>query len=287
MTLVVAGIAGDHITMVSDTKVTWTFIDGHLDAARNRATYFEALPKIVRLRGDLIIGVAGDDPKRVIERLIARRQAPIESVLAHLESEDANEFVVAALNPTRLWEVKYGSTDDRTTVPRRGWAGDRLAWDTFRVSFDGHGMANFDLDFRLMAAMQTLTSFDPVESAGGLTLKVSSRSGEFLFEAMYEQVMPPMDVTALDVAADSGRMTISVPPGGDTTTHQVIVIPGGEPTCGAVGFLIPETTRGLFFPEDRPWDATILSATSVQEMASRAAEIGTTLTAPAAPSGFK
>jgi len=67
MTLVVA-VSHDFLTVVSDTKVTWTHPDGHLDASRNRDTYFGALPKLVRLRSDLPVGVAGDDPHRVVER---------------------------------------------------------------------------------------------------------------------------------------------------------------------------------------------------------------------------
>lgn len=154
MTLVVAAFDDDHFTIVSDTKVTWEYADGHLDAARSRDTYFEALPKLVRLRGDLVVGVAGRDPLKVIERLVEVRSGSVEDVLAHLEGEDKNEFVLAALNPRQLWEVKYGRRDDRTEVPRRAWAGDSEAWDAFRISMDAGGMDKMDLDFRLMAGMQ-------------------------------------------------------------------------------------------------------------------------------------
>lgn len=52
MTLVVAAFDEAQFTIVSDTKVTWAYADGHLDAARNRDTHFEALGTAAR-RGDI------------------------------------------------------------------------------------------------------------------------------------------------------------------------------------------------------------------------------------------
>lgn len=65
MSLAVAAIHdGDHITMVADTKVTFSDRDGNPDDAKTRSTYFEVLPKIVLLRPDLMVGVTGDEPHR-------------------------------------------------------------------------------------------------------------------------------------------------------------------------------------------------------------------------------
>lgn len=268
MTLVVGAFDDDQFTIVSDTKVTWEGTDGHTDEARTRNTYFEALPKIVRLRGDLVVGVAGADPLRVIERLVAVRTASVADVLAHLETEANNEFVLAALHPRQLWEVRYGSRDDRTETPRRASAGDPDAWDRFRESFDGRGMETMDLDFRMMAGMQFLTSFDPVRSTGGLTLKVTAVHDEFRFEPMHSWIMPPLW------------------PGADTTSHRILVVPGDEPMRGALGLLIPETGKGRVFPEDRPWEGFTVRATCISELVTAAQDNGVVLTSPATPSGF-
>lgn len=284
MTLVVATIHDDHITMVSDSKVTFLDREGRPVEAWNRDTYFRALPKIVRLRSDLMVGVAGDDPHDVIERLVAYRDAPVTRVLDHLKTEVDAEFVVAALAPPRLWEVKGGVLQDRTDSPRRGWAGDLDAYDKFRESMGVPGMDDIVVCEQLEMAMRTLTTFDPVKTVGGVLLEASSRSGEFRFRPYFMRVMPPyMEVESVTVQGNRLRATFVVPEGADATTFQTIVVPGDEPDRGALAFLIPETGKGLVFPQHRPWKAEVVAARSVQELATAASELGTRLTVPEPP----
>jgi len=286
MTLIVATIHDDHITMVSDSKVTFSDREGRPIEAWNRDTYFRALPKIVRLRADLIVGVAGDDPHDVIERFLAYRDVPVARVLDHLKTEADAEFVVAALGPSRLWEVKGGDVQDRTNSPRRGWAGDLAAYDKFRESMGAPGMEDIVVCEQLEMGMRTLTSFDPVKTVGGVLLGATSGSGEFRFQPYFKRVMPPyMEVESVTVQGNRLRATFVVPEGADATTFQTIVVPGDEPDRGAVAFLIPEAGKGLVFPQHRPWMAEVVPARSVQELAIAASELGTRLTAPEPPAG--
>ena len=286
MTLIVATIHADHITMVSDSRVTFSDREGRPIEAWNRDTYFRALPKIVRLRADLIVGVAGDDPHDVIERLLAYRDASVARVLDHLETEADAEFVVAALGPARLWEVKGGNAQDRTESPRRGWAGDLEAYDKFRESIGAPGMEDIVVCEQLEMGMRTLTSFALVKTVGGVLLEATSGSGEFRFRPYFMRVMPPhMKVESVTGQGNRIRATFVVPEGADATTFQTIVVPGDEPDRGAVAFLIPETGKGLVFSQYRPWKAERVPARSVQELATAAFELGIRLTVPEPPAG--
>jgi hypothetical protein len=286
VTLVAATIHDGHITMVADTKVTFTDYRGHPLEAWNRDTYFRALPKIVLLRGDLMVGVAGEDAARVIERLLTQRDASVDGVLEHLALEVDAEFVVAALSPPRLWEVKAGVVDDRSTLPRRGWAGDPKAYEVFRESIEAPGMDDVVVCAQLEMGLRTLTSFDPVKSVGGLLLEASSRSGEFRFRPYFMRVMPPyMEVESIVQTGNTLTLRLVVPDGADATTFQIIVVPGAEQNPGALGFLIPETGKGLVFPQDRPWASDVVVAQSVEELVSAASAHGTLLSTPEVPSG--
>ena len=121
--------------MVSDTKVSFFYPDGRPDDGRTRRTYFEALPKIVLLRPELMVGVTGDSPHEVIADVVTHRKDPVENLLDHLATMTSAGFVVAALQPARLWSVGGGEIDDRTSV-RRGWSGGQHAYDIFRASWD-------------------------------------------------------------------------------------------------------------------------------------------------------
>jgi hypothetical protein len=287
VTLVVATIHDDHITMVADSKVTFFDYRGQPVESWNRDTYFRALPKIVRLRGDLIVGVAGDDANRVIERLLGHREASVKEVLDHLTTEVSAEFVVAALDPPRLWQVRSSVVEDRTVVPRRGWAGDPAAYELFQQSIHAPGMDDIVVCQQLEMGLRTLTTFDPVSTVGGVLLEATSRGGEFQFQPYFMRVMPShMEVQSVTVQGNVLKVALVVPDGADPTTFQIIVVPGADPDRGSVAFLIPETGKGLVFPQDRPWRADVVDARSVRELAAAASEIGTTLTVPDAPAGF-
>jgi hypothetical protein len=244
MSLVVAAIHdGDQVTMVSDTKVSFFYPDGHPDAARTRRTYFDALPKIVILRPELMVGVTGDSPHEAIADLRTHRNDSVDHLLAHLATMTSAGFVVAALHPARLWSVSGGRIDERTAV-RRAWSGDLSAYDVFRMSWD-KWPAETEVPFLLSSSMQFLTSFDPVASVGGFTLTADTRTDGFRFQAW---------VTAVSVS------------------HQVHVLPGDDPTRGTLGLLIPQTGVGLVFRQDRPWVAERVGAAAPESLIAAIAE---------------
>lgn len=258
MSLVVAAIHDDQITMVSDTKVSFFYADGQPDESRTRRTFFEALPKIIVLRPDLLIGVTGDRPHEVIADLIAYRNASVEDLLDRLGAFTTAGFVVGALNPARLWSIDRGDVDDRTSVCR-AWSGDQDAYNVFRRSWDMWPPGT-DVPFLLSSSMQFLTSFDPVSSVGGFTLTADTQADGFRFQPW---------VTAVELS------------------HQIHVIPGQDPTRGALGLLIPQSGVGLLFRHEQPWSAERVSATSPHSFTQAVAEtFGESLIETSPPPGF-
>lgn len=287
MSLVVAAIHdGDQITMVSDTKISFFDWEGHVDEARTRRTYFEALPKIVLLRPDLMVGVTGDDPDAAVEDLVGHRNDQPEVLLDHLASFTTAGFVVAARNPARLWSITAGVVDDRTQVGR-AWSGDRAAYEIFRQAWE-QWPDGVDVPFLLTSSMQFLTSFGPVASVGGFTLVAKAYDDGFRFQPWTNLVgASRLQLDSVRVVGDATTLRTAVPPGGDPTTHLVHVIPGKEPTRGALAIFIPQTGVGLLFQHAQPWSAQRLEASTPAELAATAARcFGEALTESAPPPGF-
>src|SRR3546814_14645247 len=104
-------------------------------------------------------------------------------------------------------------------------------------------MVDADLCFRLMSSMQWLTTFDPVDTVGGTTMRVTSHADGFRFSAMFTRVGPRyMEVESATFVGGTLRVTFRVPEGVDGSTSQIIVVPGDRPTPGAVALLIPESS---------------------------------------------
>lgn len=274
MTLIVAAIHdGDQVTMASDTKISFYDRAGLADERRTRDTYFNAFPKIVLLRSDLIVGVAGDDPNVVIEDLVTHRSDDAEALLEYLVSVSGAEFVVAATSPTRLWSVRDGQVDDRTDVGR-AWGGDPRAYDVFRNAWE-QWPDGMDVPFLLMSSMQFLTTFDPVASVGGFTLIATSHQDGFHFQSRTEHIGPSrLELNAVDVSPGHTTLRMGLPRGGDATTHEVHVLPGLDPTRGSLGFLIPQAGAGLLFRHERPWAAVQLKSSTPQELIAAAQALG-------------
>lgn len=190
MSLVVAAIHDDdQITMVADTKISFFDRQGHADEARARRTYSAALPKIMLLRPDLMVGVTGDDPDVAIKDLVAHRNDQPEALIDHVVGLTSAGFVVATHSPARLWSIDGGVIDERTQVGR-AWSGDRSAYDLFRQKWQEWPPETLDVPFLLTSSMQFLTSFDPVESVGGFTLVASTHSDGFRFQPLTNFVGP-------------------------------------------------------------------------------------------------
>jgi hypothetical protein len=233
MTLVVAGIHDeDRISIASDTKLTWDY-----DAARTSRTYENALAKVVILREDVAVGVAGYDPHGSIRQLIDARDCSVEELVEQLRPLDHAAFVVAALKPARLWMVDGGEVAERTDVGR-AWVGDPAAYNTFQARYhDWPG--NTDGPFRLMSSLQWLTSFNTAGSVGGYTIRASGTpGGGFLF-------VP--DVAVMFPVA------------------ELFVFAGRGQTRGAVGLLHPHAGEGWLFRHESPDESVSIPSSTPEE----------------------
>jgi hypothetical protein len=167
MTLLVARIYdGDKIIFVSDTKVTWDLAPAVEDE------FADSVAKIVLLRGDLAVGVAGYDPHGRIRDLIALRSEPVEDLIVALCDDTRAAFVVAALEPARLWTVAEGRAVERSEIGV-AWEGDEEAYADFRARYETEWAKppRPPVPFRMMTALQHLTSFRKVLSVGGFTIR--------------------------------------------------------------------------------------------------------------------
>lgn len=283
MSLVVAAIHdGESVTFVGDTKITW---DG--DPTETLRTYRNALAKIVLLRDDLAVGVAGAGPETLIRAAVSMRERPVEEVLAGLAAYANAAFIVASLAPPRLWLVADGEVEERTAIGR-AWAGDQGAYSTFQQKYDEwtHEMG---VPFRLMSSMQFLTTFDTSSTVGGYTVRaVGSASRGFRFVAD-QMLRGPWFMQVTDVRLEYHEdhrhmhqvMTAQVPDGYDPTPSSAFLLPGRGRTPGALGLIVPESGVGILFTHDDPAEGIHFKASNVQEFTCTAlTEYGQELTVP-------
>lgn len=230
--------------MVADTKVTW---DG--DDTRTSDTYANGLAKIVILRHDLAVGVTGYDPHGRIRDLMELREQTTEHILEQLEGDSHARYVIASLDPCKLWVAGGGKLEDRTSIGR-AMDGDPYAVELFQRRYNTDWLDASEaasIPFRLMTAMQYLTSFGPVSSVGGFTLRATGGPGDgFSF-------IPD-------------RM-ISIP------GSELIVFVGAGDTRGAVGMLDPQKGAGPLFTHESPDTAVWIEAASAAEFVRRAREL--------------
>ena len=221
MTLVVAAIHGaDWITMASDTLITW-------DDDVARAPEEASLAKLMILRANVAVGVTGKDPHSRLRDLAVLRNEPVDAILDQLQEDPAAGFVVAALEPARLWEVFEGQIRKRTDQ-QLAWDGDREAYDIFKRRFETDWMKTAwagDIPFRVMTAMQTLTSFRPVPTVGGITIRIGTDDDGFNF------------------IADRGQVLFG---------PAWLMFIGDGPTRGALGILDSSSNLGQLFRHEAP-----------------------------------
>lgn len=233
MTLVVAAVHDtDRITMASDTLITW-------DDDVARPPEQSSLAKLVILRADVAVGVAGKDPHGRLRDLDALRNEPVDLILEQLREDTVAGFVVSALAPTRLWEVLEGQVRERT---ERGfaWDGDPSAHEDFARRYAEEWMNTSsadDIPFRVMTAMQALTTFRPVRTVGGITLRVGTDNDGFHF------------------IADRGQILFG---------PAWVVFVGTGTTRGAVGILDLQLGLGQLFRSEAP-DAPVTIVASTPE----------------------
>ncbi len=246
MTLVVAAIHDEsRITMAADTLVTW-------DDGVRRPPQDSSLAKLAILRSDLAVGVTGCDPHGRLRDVIALRDEPVDVVLEQLKDDTVAGFVVAALGPARLWEVRSGAAYDRT-AHQMAWDGEPEAYKEFSKRFTNEWVntsAANDVPFRVMTAMQALTSFGLVSTVGGITLRVGTTDRGFRF------------------IPDRGFVL-----GGSAW----LIFVGNNPTPGAIGILDVRLGLGQLFPHHAPDDPITVRTTNPSAFVSMAHDHGQTV----------
>lgn len=233
------------MTMASDTLVTW-------DDGTRRPAQDSSIAKLAILRSDIAAGVTGPDPHGRLRDLVALRDEPVEVIMEQLKDDPIAGFVVAALEPARLWEVRGGAAYDRT-AHGTAWDGDPKAHEEYRRRFAtewAKTSAANDVPFRVMTAMQALTSFRPISTVGGITLRIGTTDRGFRF------------------IPDRGFVL-----GGS----EWLILVGSAASPGAIVILDIHLGLGQLFPHELPGDPITISATSPEDFVSIAEEHGQTV----------
>lgn len=196
------------------------------------------------LRDDLAVGVAGDFPDRVIKKMLAVRGEPTDDVLKALRSDDRCDYVVASLDPIRIWRVRHGEAEE-CDLAHRTFVGDRAAFGRFQDLCAGWIPADSQA-VKMRAAMDQLVSpFGGLPSVGGFATAVTSRGGKFRF-------LPKEFYIAGDSLFDG---------------YHGLQLPGADTTPGANAIYIPRARAGRVFPHEDPSAGLKITAATVEEFA--------------------
>lgn len=244
MTLIVGVIEGSSVTVTGDTKITYDE-----DAIKTASLFEEALPKIVLLRDDLAVGVAGEGPCRIIEDLMKVRDAGLADVLDYLRAERNGDFVVGALNPSRLYRVHRAGITEFPEF-RHAWVGDGNAYDIFENL--ASSWVPDDSEFiRVKTSMDSLVARGSNRTVGGFALTAHAPDGRFRF-------VP----TTFTIYGDTTENFL------DSYAGQLL--PGDGLTPGALGIYVSSAGSGRLFTHERPFEGIKILAPDRATFASRA-----------------
>ncbi|MFT3716473.1 MAG: hypothetical protein QM774_11145 [Gordonia sp. (in: high G+C Gram-positive bacteria)] len=259
MTFVAARVvdpASGRVVLGADTKATY-----YDDTTKTLRDLSEPLQKVVILSDDVVAGVAGDDPERTVQRLYELRNRSLDDVLNEMVRFTAyrkasRSVLIAKRGPDPvIVTIVNGALDDRTTTGL-GMIGDPRATREFNRLFkqDLTGMPGEER--RFVGSLLSLITLGIVDSVGGFIAAVAGDSAyTFRFQAHQGGVGPWRTNAAL--LPDRRTLRITVPPGGDPTSHKRIILPGQWPTYRAVAFLIPEAGIAWLHTHDEPWSGAI------------------------------
>lgn len=170
------------------------------------------------------------------------RDAGVSDLLEMLEEDPVAGFIVASLNPARIWKVAAGLVVEHTS---RGhaWEGDQASYeDEYSPHFNGDFVGD-SVPFRQMTSMQWVTSFKRSPVVGGMALRVVSTPDGFRFLADQQSII-----------------------GGKAS----VLLAGESPTPGALGIYYPQHRVGGLFRQEAPHLAVEVRARTVEEFRSRA-----------------
>lgn len=185
MTLVVAHVAGAVISLCCDSMITFGYDEESRtwDEDKTREVFTRAVPKILLLRSDLVVGMSGADLPWAARELTGMRDAPVDDVLEVLQEFDEVEFVAGVPQPERprLWRARRGSLREYTDE-HRTWVGDQDAYETYLGLYakfpDGFG------DLRMVSSMQGVVHIFRSPGVGGFIMQVATGPAGFCLASM-------------------------------------------------------------------------------------------------------
>lgn len=278
MTLVVGAVRGQQGVLVADTKVTFGVRDGVVEGRErppqgyvsvqeaNRDEYRNSASKIVILDRHLAVGYAGDDPVGKIKYLVGLRGRGVDDVLDELAAiREAHYVVLADGESPRLWQVREGDIDERTTTTGRAWAGDQDAYSVFQREWS-RWPEPMDVEFLASSSMQFPISFGTNESVGGFLTQLR-RSPNGLHFVPHPAVIAPhrLELASSDYHGRTLTMQYVVPHGVDPTFTFISACAGAGNTFGASGYVILPAQWGVVFPHEAPWERVVIHAATVEE----------------------
>lgn len=275
MTLAVAEIHDGGISLVADTKITYSD-----DPTRTTRELYAGVPKLAILRDDLCVAYAGNDGVGTLEFLINHRHATVDALTERLAARAHASHVIASLEGPTLVTIRRGTVEPRGGVART-WVGDQAAFEVFQQRA-GEWPESIDTGFRLLSSLQFLIHFKVVESVGGLHTRVATTLDGFRYCADQATVGPErLETTKIERLDDGVTLSARVPHGGDVGSMSLLCAVGRPPTFGALAYLIPEAQLGIVFCHDAPWLPTQVQASTLPELVETArVELGQTLWVP-------
>lgn len=245
MTLVVAAFHADLVYFVGDTKIT-----DDDDEIRTANLFAEARVKILLLRDGLAVAVAGCYAEQTIEEIMRLRHAPVDVVLNAVERIPRGDFLVAALDPARLWKVR-GHDGVREEVPPETIVGigDENAVEHVRQEFVHRAGTKAPLD-TLRGIMGQVILDGDYPGVGGYPTTATSVSGVFRY-ALDGFAVAPRSEAELAVDDQGIPILLITAPGSSGDWYHGVVMPGGDPTPFAIGVHISEAGIGLLFRQER------------------------------------
>jgi len=291
MTLVIASIHDNQITIVSDSKISY---DNDETTTRDELLRKPTL-KCLIVSPTIAVGLAGSLPKDTdrLYRAIYSSPDDVDQTLATLRDRSARypeSFIAATLLPRpTLWRIRKGSVVS-IDKPGRCVIGDQESYELYMAREERCKHPNStDVDEAqaLRMAIQYFINIDngptyrsePDKAAirgflgtsdgdfdrtiGGYLTEILTTPSGFWYEPHTQLTLP--DRMSYHIEQGECGRTHLVARTDDPVVHQRYTLVGGPPNRRAIGFCLPEAKSGIFYPDGEPWNPTVFSAVSSAE----------------------
>jgi len=243
-----------HLYLAADSLKTWPhFASDKTDEQRTlRRTFTDPFPKLVLLRPDLCVAVAGDDPEGSVELLCEFRESSIAEIHRACSQRSGASFIVASATDGTTTTIVNGSL--RTSVePIAGWVGDERAFGQFRRFHDGVTVEE-PRPPRALQAIGQLIEHRLSSTVDGFLLTAFANRSSFELNGVSKTVHSENTYVS-PVRHDDTTVTVRMTPENPDDIQSHVIFGGRDLTPGATGFLIVEAGVAVLFRHDRPWEA--------------------------------